>query len=66
MLLTQWKVNFLDIIYSFFYKLLATRVCLVDYTRQDELVPRLAQPDYKEVSATDAVESQFFKHCLLL
>ena len=43
MLLTQWKVNFLDIIYSFFYKLLATRVCLVDHTRQDELVLRLAQ-----------------------
>ena len=26
-----------------FYKLLATRVCLVDHTRQDELVLRLAQ-----------------------
>ena len=39
----QWKVNFLDIIFSFFYKLLATRVCLVDYTRQDELVLRLAK-----------------------
>ena len=26
-----------------FYKLLSTRVCLVDHTRQDELVLRLAQ-----------------------
>ena len=30
------------------------------------LVLSVRQSDYKEVSATDAVESQFFRHYLLL
>ena len=30
------------------------------------LVLSVGQSDCKEVSATDAVESQFFRHCLLL